>query len=185
MARDQTKPAGYYCHGTSKQHGNPCAKRAGFGTDHVGYGLCKFHGGATKAGRAAAFELMASEGAATFGLPVETTAGDALQQELERTVGYVGWLATVIAGSPETADIIPAYQARLMKERRHLTVVAAKCMETRLDERRVELMERDAVQLADRFRRFAIALGVDPASDECRAAFRSVLTQGDVIELQA
>lgn len=33
------------CGATSKQTGKPCVHVAGFGTAHVGYGRCKFHGG--------------------------------------------------------------------------------------------------------------------------------------------
>lgn len=31
------------------RHGRPCQRPAGWGTDHVGYGLCKLHGGSTRA----------------------------------------------------------------------------------------------------------------------------------------
>lgn len=35
--------------GARKRNGDPCTKPAGFGTDHVGFGRCKFHGGGSKA----------------------------------------------------------------------------------------------------------------------------------------
>jgi hypothetical protein len=33
------------CGAHGKQKGKPCTNPAGFGTDHVGYGRCKYHGG--------------------------------------------------------------------------------------------------------------------------------------------
>lgn len=37
------------CGAKSKRTGQPCKLRAGFGTDHVGTGRCKYHGGASQA----------------------------------------------------------------------------------------------------------------------------------------
>lgn len=36
-----------YCGATAKSTGKPCKRPAGWGTDHVGFGRCKLHGGAT------------------------------------------------------------------------------------------------------------------------------------------
>lgn len=47
MAEDLTPQAhGVKCGRTNRQ-GEPCQQPAGFGTDHVGAGACKFHGGAS------------------------------------------------------------------------------------------------------------------------------------------
>ncbi|MFW5968953.1 MAG: hypothetical protein ACOCV2_15620 [Persicimonas sp.] len=43
---ETTKPK---CGAKTKSTGEPCQQPAGFGTDHVGEGRCKFHGGATPA----------------------------------------------------------------------------------------------------------------------------------------
>jgi len=37
--------------------GKTCTQVAGWGTDHVGWGSCKLHGGSTRAGRAAALRM--------------------------------------------------------------------------------------------------------------------------------
>lgn len=48
-ANDQVKGHGK-CPGTTRS-GAPCGKVAGYGTDHLGFGPCKFHGGSTINGR--------------------------------------------------------------------------------------------------------------------------------------
>lgn len=44
--RDPKRPVGWYCAGHNRD-GDPCTNRAGKGTDHLGQGKCKSHGGAT------------------------------------------------------------------------------------------------------------------------------------------
>lgn len=39
------------CGAKAKQHDGTCKLPAGYGTDHVGFGRCKFHGGSAPAGR--------------------------------------------------------------------------------------------------------------------------------------
>jgi len=47
-ARFTPDPKGYYCDAETKTPDKHlCDKRAGMGTDHLGVGKCKFHGGAT------------------------------------------------------------------------------------------------------------------------------------------
>lgn len=46
MSRSPTPAPAERC-GARTRHGGPCQQVAGFGTDHVGVGRCKFHGGAT------------------------------------------------------------------------------------------------------------------------------------------
>jgi len=56
------------------QRGKVCNHTAGWGTDHVGWGSCKLHGGSTRAGRAAALRqageamMRADVGALQIGL---------------------------------------------------------------------------------------------------------------------
>ena len=37
------------CGARSRQTGDPCQHKAGWGTDHYGYGTCKLHGGSMPA----------------------------------------------------------------------------------------------------------------------------------------
>lgn len=43
--KSQNKTHNQKCEATAKSTGEPCQLPAGFGTDHVGEGRCKFHGG--------------------------------------------------------------------------------------------------------------------------------------------
>ncbi len=43
---NEKQPHNNICGAKAKSTGEPCQLRAGFGTDHVGVGRCKFHGGA-------------------------------------------------------------------------------------------------------------------------------------------
>jgi len=45
MSKNQIQPHDYrYCRAKNRK-GKPCRLRAGWGTNHVGYGRCKLHGG--------------------------------------------------------------------------------------------------------------------------------------------
>jgi hypothetical protein len=72
--------------------GVPCSQIAGWGTVHPGIGACKFHGGSTPSGRKAAQRVMVEKAVRTFALPVETTAEQALLDEIARAAGWVLWL---------------------------------------------------------------------------------------------
>lgn len=73
----------------AKAANGPCRNPAGMKTDHVGYGRCHRHGGATPNHMKHVERPMAEDAARTFGLEVETTAEDALLQALFRAVGTV------------------------------------------------------------------------------------------------
>lgn len=78
--------------GATNRQGGACQQPAGFGTDHVGHGRCKWHGGSTTAGRKHAAEAAAREAMVTYGRPVDTTGVEALLDELKWTAGHVVYL---------------------------------------------------------------------------------------------
>ena len=47
MARPKASELERRCHARSKQTGRQCGQPAGAGTDHLGVGTCRWHGGAT------------------------------------------------------------------------------------------------------------------------------------------
>jgi len=55
------RPLEWFCGSPKKPErgGGTCGVRAGFGTDHVGVGRCKFHGGSTPNGRSGPLEQLA------------------------------------------------------------------------------------------------------------------------------
>lgn len=79
--------------GAKKTQGGTCSQPAGLGTDHLGHGHCKFHGGATpngeKAGAKAELNAMAER------LPV--TPSEAVVGTLELVAGQLAY-ATLKVG---------------------------------------------------------------------------------------
>lgn len=80
-----------------------CQRKAGYGTDHAGYGYCKFHGGNTPAGKKAGAKAMGREiidqqrrEALSFGDrndPINNLSPEeALLEEVRRSVALVRWL---------------------------------------------------------------------------------------------
>lgn len=65
-------------------------------------------------------------------------------------------------------------------ERKHLASVAGALLKAGVDERRVKLAERQGELLAEAFRAFATALGLDPGEERVRTAMRAslMLVQG-------
>lgn len=148
------------CNGHNRS-GAPCRNAAGFGTDHVGYGNCKFHGGASPAGKKHAERLQAEAAVVTYGLPREVDPHTALLEELHRTAGHVAWLHTLVAAL-ETRDLKqyqhmeaggtverPAIWVELYaRERKHLAEVAKACISAGIEERRVQLAEQQGALIA-------------------------------------
>lgn len=98
MAR-KPKPRREQCSATSKQTGERCRASCDPGAT-----VCRVHGGATAAAKAAAQRRVQNEAArkyvATYGLPVDVKPMQALVDELRRTAGHVAWLGELIAGLP-------------------------------------------------------------------------------------
>lgn len=70
-----------------RTNGQPCGGWAVHGAT-----VCAAHGGSAPQVQAAARERLATEAAARLGLPVATTASEAMQDGLDRANGLVGWL---------------------------------------------------------------------------------------------
>lgn len=88
--------------GARKKNGEQCRSPKGFRTDHPGYGNCRFHGGMTYSHKTKAKRQMIEAAMVTYGIPIETTAEDALTAEINRAAGAVAWLqARVEALTPE------------------------------------------------------------------------------------
>ncbi len=82
-----------FCGGRKKQGldtGLTCRRPSGWGTDHVGVGRCKLHGGCTPTHGAHASAVLASRVATLFGVPredVDPISG--LIEELQRSAGLI------------------------------------------------------------------------------------------------
>jgi len=87
----QPKPR---CGAHARSTGKPCKRGAGAGTSHPGAGLCSNHGGSSPGGTKQAERLAAEAAAERLGLPVSTTAAEAMQDGLDRANGLVVWLVS-------------------------------------------------------------------------------------------
>lgn len=139
--------------GAKKTNGaGTCTLNSGYGTTHPGSGRCKFHGGSTEAGKAAAAK---QEGArmAKYVDFVEIDPTTALLQELYRTAGHVQFLDRKIADwELDTDKEIPDHQQHWMKvhmvERIHMSKVAKLALDAGVAEREIRLAEQQGMILA-------------------------------------
>lgn len=162
-------PAGDKKCGAKKQDGSRCGLAAGWNTDHLGYGPCGHHMGATPAGRKAAGYEMGEELMAFYGSPIDTSPIEALLDEVNRTAGHVAWLGQRIsqfdiplteevddatgkvkvirpAGMPPEVDgWIRIYQS----ERNQLIKASKMALDAGVNERLVQIAEHQGAKLAD------------------------------------
>jgi hypothetical protein len=92
--------AGHACGGTNRD-GSACKHQPGWGTDHVGFGRCKMHGGSTPTHKISVQEAQARAAAEKFGLPIAKSATATLVDAKARAEGIVCWLtAQLMAMDP-------------------------------------------------------------------------------------
>lgn len=92
------------CWARAKATGNQCTQPAA-----VGQNVCRFHGGASKKAKDAGARRVTEEKAAalvaTYGLKIETTATEALLDEVQWTAGHVAWLRGRVQEIESAADL--------------------------------------------------------------------------------
>src|SRR3954466_6759952 len=84
------------CGATKKDGSGPCTRPAGWGTNHVGAGNCRKHGGSTPTGIKYGQRVAAEEAVKSYGLPREIDPDQALMEELWRCAGHVAWLGAIV-----------------------------------------------------------------------------------------
>lgn len=143
--------------GARKKNGELCRAFAGQGTDHRGTGRCKNHGGATPTHKKHAISVEARQRMVKLGEPVTgMEPHDALLALLRATAGHVAWLHREVAGledlsARESRVIVELYDS----ERDRLTRIAKACSDVGVNEREIQIQEREAAYFA---------LAVDAAS---------------------
>jgi len=163
---------GNYCHGKKRGDAGWCHRPPGWGTEHVGIGRCKLHGGSTPNHNTAARQEQARRDVETYGLPRDIEPAVALLEEVHRTAGHVAWLGAKVRGMDEgdlvwgvteevdkgsgeftgtdtTRKAVPNVWLELYhRERKHLVEVSAKAIAAGCSERLVRLQEQQGVMLA-------------------------------------
>ena len=136
--------------GANKRDGSTCRAFAGQGTEHLGTGRCKFHGGSTRNHRKAAAVTEARREMVKLGVPIPDIAPhDALLGLLRATSGHVAWLHAAVA----QIDDLSNQEARVLvelydSERDRLTRVAKACVEAGATDREVHVASSYADAIA-------------------------------------
>lgn len=167
-----------FCGAIRTTSGDPCRLTAGFGTDHLGYGRCKHHGGATKSGALAGGAEMARSMMVLYGTPVDISPTEALLQEVRRSAGHVQWLGQMIQQMGEEAKGVPAgalitvlteqghrpaaFIDVYRKEREHLARVAKLAIDAGIAERHVRLAEQQGQLVAGVIQSILAKLDLSP-----------------------
>lgn len=165
------------CWARAKSTGGQCPKWA-----MNGQNICHMHGGKAKQNVEKAKERIAEEKAAalveTYGLKINTTATEALLDEVQWTAGHVAWLrervqeiesAALIEGQDRehplvwgitrektggedrgtTEEAVPNVWLKLyQQERTHLVRVCAEAIKAGIEERRIRLAESQGALVA-------------------------------------
>lgn len=193
-----------------KKTGGLCSKQAGWGTDHLGYGRCKLHGGSLPNHRENAKKLIAKEGVRAFALPLNIDPKDALLEELHRTAGIIAFYEyqiTELTGTTVTnaltgpvgtegptesgAEQYPKSEAHIwirlhQEEREHYVKIAKVCIDAGIAEREVKIAEAQAAMIAQGIRALLNALNIPLDDPKVRSAIRdsmsSITTQARELE---
>lgn len=72
--------------------GGICCQPAGYRTDHLGYGPCRWHGGNHGTVKKSVSTKRVKAAMETYGLPINIDPHTALLQEVHNTAGHVAWL---------------------------------------------------------------------------------------------
>lgn len=105
------RPADWYC-GANRRSGGTCRKRAGFGTDHVGFGSCNNHAGSTTAGKIRAGRLEAKAMAASVAEELDLDPYDALLWCVRLAAGELAFFTAKAAGIDNDKIVVDHMRVR-------------------------------------------------------------------------
>lgn len=150
---------------TGRSYAGPgiCCQPAGHGTNHLGYGQCKMHGGTLPevANKAQVNRILdgATDHGRFWGAPINVTPEEAILQEIHRTQGHVSWLGIQLSNLPESDQhktfghyLIEKYQ----EERSHLIAVCKTALANNIAEKQVEIAQMQGKLLASVLQAFTL-----------------------------
>jgi hypothetical protein len=126
--------------GARKKNGQICRAFAGQGTEHLGTGKCKYHGGSTRSHRKRGATVEAKRSMTKLGQSLTVQPGQALMGVLRATAGHVAWLNAEVGNldgidTPEARSLVDLYG----QERDRLARVAKACLDSGISKLEVEL----------------------------------------------
>lgn len=150
-----------------KRWGMPCRMLAGNMTSHIGAGACRYHGGNRPKEVTRGFMIMAHAYARHFAI----TPAEALQQEVERTVGAVQWLDEKIGTATKDDDLLPdgdlgPYVDLRFRERTHLLRASQAAISGGVTQLLAQQMRTDGEAIAAVMTRAVGALGLPPEQED-------------------
>lgn len=177
------------CNARMTRRGQParCARWAGAGTDHTGYGNCKRHCGNTETGRKnGAREMYAAElaGRTRFGELIPTDPMLGLLGEVSRTAGAIAYVQRLIeetqdpgTGEPHITEVDlngvsrPTALYRLWQEERaHLAKVSKMALDAGVAQAQLDLVAAYAERFLDSLEAVLRDCGLDPDAPEVSEA---------------
>jgi hypothetical protein len=152
-----------FCHAQKKSDGKPCERPAGWGTDHVGVGRCKLHGGATPgASRREFTEAQAVMALTRLGHPVPIDPASELLNQVSVSAARVKALAYQYEllsddGSQRARDKV---LGQWNNERERLMKACKWAIEAGIARRQVELAERQGTVMVGIISNVLVKLGL-------------------------
>ena len=163
--------------------GSLCAQRAGMGTDHLGFGRCKYHGGNTPTHRQQAQREVIKQEALKLGLSVEVDPATAIIQLVWQCAGDLAFYRSLVerenllqveTGPGGSSKVTPHPWTVLYHQAEdRLANVSQAALRAGVEERRVRLAERDATAI---FAAIQVALGALGVSDADVQRFRALFS---------
>ena len=135
--------------GARKKNGDMCRAFSGQGTNHLGIGTCKFHGGNTPSHQAHAAKLEARSRMVEFGQPLEVDPAAALLGVLHLSAGHLNWVRAELSAMEDTTT----FEARVLlrcwdEERDRIARISKAALDVGVAEKQIQLAERYGEQLA-------------------------------------
>ena len=133
------------------RNGKTCGRTAGYGTDHLGIGRCKYHLGTTRNHRLAADKEKARRAAELLGVPIVTDSFTALQDALDAANGMKQAVEQMLRESAAGESEVKVTTALVFYADAidRLAKVAKTYADANIDERRAALDESLKRQYAD------------------------------------
>lgn len=108
------QPIHQHC-GARTRLGHPCTRPAGWGTQHVGVGRCKMHGGASPHAEVNGQVQLARREYAVMGIPLNVQPHEALLECIRIAAGEVAYASDRIAGLLPEEAVGPTISTRPLK----------------------------------------------------------------------
>lgn len=142
MGMSAAKRSTYLLCGARTRSGATCRLFAGQGTNHVGFGRCKHHGGSTPTHVASAVIQEARLRAVEFGEELPVEPAEALLTMLRLTAGMVAWTRDELARMDDRTTFEGQVLTRIYADERDRTARIAKAaLDAGVAERTVRLAE--------------------------------------------